>query len=695
MADNQLRQLYSIIMQYQLHFRSKEWNQLKEDIEDGTLTEKHADFYLAEAHEAARWVVENGNWLWQPPEEAELFADGPPDIFLGNLVEGLKYRCGIRLTGRPRNCLVVGSAGYGKTVLLRNICKKINDYNLRNPNKKIIVIIIDSKGDFWDLPLLFGPDWQLFSRYHGLRFGLNGPAGVPPQLWISQISTALAARLGMMLSRTVFTQLIDRLLIAMNPNPGNSPLVYPPLALVLEAVKNKAIAECVSQKESYDQTMIQSIEGFLQDSENLFDCCNGLDINSAIADGRHVILDIVNTEASVRNFIADLAIDQVMIPRLQHGIKVDNTERIFMLDEVDLLIDKKFEAAFKDGMSPLSKLSRLGREFGLGSIISISAIQHAVDYILSSCVYTFAFRLLDSESVRAAIQTLLINPRCGRLLSSLKPGDCIYRQTDGWSNAMLCKMDYIAPGRNLTNIRYSKHPVIPAKTLDQMPEVVHALNRLIDEHRSTRKRQEVWFQSDIEKQALELLTLAIERPFVPVARLFEKMGKVRFTTQEKIRKILEKKKLAEFEEIHIGSPNVLLIDPCDDGRKQLGKPIPGRKGRGGIAHRHFAHWIKQYFERQGIAASIEATVPGTNHPCDVAIEVKHHWKIFEICVSSHENLLSHCKECFDVSTAVESITVIAATKAALNIIKDTMKGSPYFGRMSFETIQQYMPKEKK
>ena len=69
----------------------------------------------------------NPNYLVAPPTQEQLYAEGPPDIELGTLENGLRF--GIRLLDRPRHTLILGNTGSGKSNCLRLIVMAIERLN--------------------------------------------------------------------------------------------------------------------------------------------------------------------------------------------------------------------------------------------------------------------------------------------------------------------------------------------------------------------------------------------------------------------------------------------------------------------------------------------------------------------------------------------------------------------------------------
>ena len=376
--------LTELIQQYQLHFRHLKWKEALFMIEEGFYSQGFCEMLLPEARHDAERVIDQGNFLPRAPTEDELYAEGKPDIELGTLIEGEGLRIGIRLRDRPRNVLIVGGAGSGKTVTCRNLCIAIDRLNELYPDRPILLVIIDPKGDFSDLPKILRGQVRLYCPQRNLRFGTNGPTDVPPTVWIGQLTLSLAHRLGLVVSRTYLAAIIVRLLVALNPGleqpdlqdvSVNRQLVWPPLKMVLEVSKRRDILDAFSSKADYGKTLIQTLEGLMLDSGDLFDCCNGFDLNAELASEHHCVFNVSNVPPYVTHILSDTLINQVLVSRLYNDYKCDHTDLVFLIDECDLLVESDV-ANFKMGMSPLDRLHRLGRELGLMSVISISGIQN-------------------------------------------------------------------------------------------------------------------------------------------------------------------------------------------------------------------------------------------------------------------------------------------------------------------------------
>lgn len=239
-------------------------------------------------------------------------------------------------------------------------------------------------------------------------------------------------------------------------------------------------------------------------------------------------------------------------------------------------------------------------------------------------------------------------------------------------------------------MNYDSHPYKPAKSILQIPEV----RQFIEKFKSSKGKSKSK-KSDIEELSLKLIELWVGVPYTPVARLFDKLGSIHHKTQFEIRESIEKKGWAECEEVRKGRSNILLMQPLSAGYKAVGISAPEEnKGRGGVAHRHFAHWIKQYFEAKGYKVFLEWKVTGTNHPVDLMAEKDGHIFAYEICITAFDNLTSHLEACFEKSNAISKLTVVVSTKRKLRELKKEIKSNLLLARfehlIELDVIENYM-----
>jgi len=319
------------------------------------------------------------------------------------------------------------------------------------------------------------------------------------------------------------------------------------------------------------------------------------------------------------------------------------------------------------------------------------------EHIKRNTYYTFVFNLSDAQSIFNAIRQLQIDPRCAKMLASLPPGQCIFRQAS-YGSAMWCEIDFVQPARNIGIVKYDTHNFIPPIDSEQTKKIIEKLYKSASNYKADTSAEKNK-QSELETISLKLLSLWAETPYTPAARLFERLGNFHYTMQIEIRKFIEQNGWAKFEEARVGRTTMLLMQITKEGYNTLQIPMPkGNTGRGGIIHRHYAMWIKSHFEKKGNKAYLEWIVPGTNHPVDVAIEFENHHEAYEISVSATDNLVSHI-DIFEKNKNIKKLTIVTGTKTELAKIKKLIKSNlllaRFEDRIKLDVIENYMERNTK
>ncbi len=678
-----LQQLVAAIEEYRLdHFA--EGRTVVAILQSRQVTEPEARRYLVWLHPRIEQQIRFPNYLEPPPDEEELYADGRPDVEIGTTENGL--RCGLMLRDRPRNILLMGDAGFGKTTTIRRIILGIDAIRSWLP---VSVIVFDKKGgDYVDIPARCGDHWLNLSIHKGMRAGFNGPQ-MPPNVWINKICRLFAARMGLKAGEISMANMMRWLLGVLN-KPGAEPLLWPSAGLLLEVAKAAPLTLWAT-KSQYEQSLIQSLEGFTHAGGPLVATRNGLDlIRDVVNQRRSVVLDCSAMDPTeLRLFFIDTLFSAVIDNKIFHHEKIDRTGVVFVLDDADAEIGHQAAAAFTDGVSPIVKTLTEGREFGVMAILGGRWMGNVHPMILNSVQYHIVFRMPHQRSVTEAGRTLSLPPRAYGMVPVLPTGQALVRQAIGWPHTMLVTLDKLDPHRG-GRPEYDSHPFVPDKRLHELPEVQQALEARIAEHRRGQRRRANQEALGLSPEARDLLFKASLKPYWPVARLYEKRPSP--TTVKRIREELETGGYAAFEEPRVGSKNLLLIEVREAGWQLLGKPPVALRGRGSITHKHFANWIRMVGEKRGHEAVCEWVVPSTQHPTDCAWHLGNQREAFEVIVDCAANVAAHVKACF-AGSEVTKLTIISPRKDKLAELRAGIMSErelvPFIERMSFEPISLY------
>lgn len=690
--------LYSLICKYLLDQRDPNIAILKQRLEMNQVKEEQAQRYLRQLQELIEEVIRTGNYLPAVPTREVYESQGKPEIELGDLIEVPGARFGNFISGRWPSTIIAGISGSGKTVTARGLIKKIQKFwNSDLGREWISLIILDSKGDYLDLPHEFGDVFQCVSINSGCHLGINGPESVPAGIWINALTRALAARLGLIAARTTLASVIHWLLPILNPEPVQGPLRYPSLRLILQTLR-QAAPECFSTRSDYTKWLVQQLTGLLQDSGELFDTFNGLELNRDTLEPRkHLIFNIANLPDYLRHLVIDLLILQVMVPRLHRGLKHANpTGILFLIDESDLLL--KSEGCYIDGLSPLSQAIRQMREEKVMMTLGVSALENVPQQILIDARDFIIFNMGKADSVALARKTLQIDPRCDQMISSLPPGHCLVRSLQSkWTSTVYGKPDFVPPPDNRIQVVYDQNAYVPTKELDDLPEVRQALIQREAELKAQKQRQRQQTKSagkTLANPVTDFLAMASMHPLEPVHRIFKRMnitsGSVRTTIQEE----LKKAELIQFVPLSVGRKSMVLFELTEAGWKYLNKTPPTGLGRGKVEHRFMCHQIHRKGEQQKTQSHLEWTVPGTTHIADAAWKTPEGWIFFECIGSTYDNLIHHIQETFNSDAPVKELIIVTPTQKKLETVRRFLEGhliyQTYASKITFQTIESYM-----
>lgn len=690
------RQILELIHTHRLdEFPGEPYGQLRMLLERGMLSENLAAGLLPMVLQEVERRKDFPMPLHRPPTAEQMAQCGPFDFEIGGLLHSSGIRVGLRILDAVRCINIAGQPGSGKTLCTRLLTTWIN-LLAKDIGRAIPQIIFDPKGgDYADLPHILGSHWMHLSVHDGMHVGLNAPEGVPAVVWVNTISTIIAGRMGMIAAATTLSKMILCLLDLLNPG-GEPYQVWPDFQLLLDVAQ--AIPLTVfSPKDDYGRTLIRALEAICLASGNLFRTFNGLDIErDIIQPGRSAVIDMPNLPGSLHAIVVDLLAAQSLRSRIQRHVKVDHgPSAVLVIDEADQYASALSAKAFPEGMSIIGQLLAQGREEGLMTIMTFKGLNGVDPYVLSGAQYQMIFRQSDYESFSLAEKTLDLPRGSGAFLRTLPSGVCLFQMAQlGWPHAILLRVDEASSCRQPAPEKYHTHPFVPAKRLEEMPDVLAKLQQMVKSTRAAHARQVRAATSDLSTQARKLLDLASLHVFWPVARLWDVMGGAPAGTQAQARGELEKDKLAAFEEIRIGRTNVLLMLILEAGWQLLNKPPVAIAGRGGIVHVTFANWIRMSSEKRGLKSWCEQLVPGTNHPADVLTDEGGVYHAHEVVVSCDGNLPGHIRSCLEPDSRVSTLTIVTSQIRKRDELRKTIESditlASFAPRLRWEVVDRYM-----
>ena len=538
----------------------------------------------------------------------------------------------------------------------------------------INVIVLDPKLDYCDLSARYGDHWVQLHADSTLKLALQNPTVVSPHIWINQIATLFCARAGLIASAVTMAGIMRRLLPVLNPKPTRQ-LLFPDFRMLAEVAESlpKTI---FATKSAYTESLVQMLNGAAQAAGPLFENFNGLDVQRDIfGEGRHLVITMPGLEPPwLAHFIRDLLIWQVLVSRVRTAHRVDALEVLFVLDEADEFVAREADAVYPQGyMSPVQKALRLGREFGVGVCIGVGALGPVSQHVLNNASnHLLLFKMTDTACCTAAARTLQLGRGADAIIPVLEPGQCLAR-TPAWPHAVLTRIDYVPPDRGgLPETQPNPH--IPSRPLAEMPEVLAALEELMQEHKKAKQRRAKLETATMRGEAQKLLELAADHQYFPVARLWELMGTPAPAAQKRVREQLTVGEYACFVDLRIGRKTLALMELRDAGWELLHREPARLRGRGDLPHRTISHWICEVGRKRGYEVHIEWVVPGTTHATDAAWFVDGGYEVFEVIVTCERNIVDHVRASLLTELSpVKRVTIVAPVADTLKSVEKRLR----------------------
>jgi hypothetical protein len=692
--------LYRLIKQYVLDWRHPDLlARVVRRLEKDKLSQSQVRRWMRKIKPWIEEQVLKQNYLPCPPDPQAFGTEQKPfDLSLGFLSERPEVPFGVNVSEGVHHAIIVGKPGSGKTVTLKVYISKIIEFNQQNPEDPILIIFFDSKKDIPNPHKLLGENTLHLTVHdpNSLPLGLNPPQGVPLSEWASSLSMVLAARLGLIVSRTLLTSVFQWAAAQLNSNGADStPPITPSLSLILDILNNSPIS-LWSEKADYTGTLVQALSGLISDSKGLFETERGFDITAdCLAKQKHCVIDIFNCEPPyLRYLICEILLLQLLLYVMHNHKKTTRTRICLIFDEADFFVRPEAQAVYPQSLSIITLCARLFREYGIQVIISVSGLQNVAPYLLTGADCHIIHQSTDAESIWMTQKTLGIERGLEKLQPSLIPGQAIIRYASClFPYPFLGQMHLIEPDHSRQSRPFDKIPFTPARRLDDVPELKKALENLIQQHnhqfaeKKNKKAKAALNQS--ERHFLDLMSIY---EFELLHWLFARMDDISPATQQKILKRLEKLEFIETEPIRAGKSTIRFGIIADKGWEFLGKQPQYKKTRGGPAHRCLCHYQMQIDLKHGaIQSGCDLEIPGSSGCTDVLTKKADGYHCNEIIVHCENNILKHARDCFE-SKQVQSLTCITCLKSDHEDISQQIINDPdltfHISKIHFMTIEK-------
>ena len=688
-------ELVNLIKRYSLD-TNPEWEGFLCNIEYYKFPDQIWLFYLNQAQDDIKTKIHTGNWLPRAPSsEEELYGNGLPKLNIGKLIDNPQINIGL-LAPPPKHILLNGTTGSGKSTTIRTIVSQFC-----NLPEDTHIIYIDPKGDALCYPEKFNN--FIILNENNLKMGLNNPHNVSVNKWIDIVSEIIAARCNICFGKSCFAGIIR--FIMGHLNSGNrGPILLPSLNEILQAAHNKTIAKQFSTKPGYIESLKQALQSIILESNGIFDCRRGLDINNIFDQGKNIVLDTRQFAKKTAMITLDLLVMQLLMRRLTDRQYSHQSSVLLIVDEADTVLDaQQTDQAFSGSMTTLELFFRLGRELNLMGCMGLSnLVSCRSPHIIGNMTYFICHRLFD-QAIYYAMQTLQLPKGCENLLSGLPEGRAVFKQNlPTWHRPFLIDIDFVPIDKDY--ISPLDTTIINESVQDGNFYDIYGITSAIQsiakkQNSNTQRDRALAAGNKLHEDSVETLKTATTMLYQPFLNIFTKLGIINSGYQDKICNYLAKNGLVEFKEMNTWRLPKRIGYPTPKGFTESGIPEPATKGRGTLEHRTMAHWIQAFYESQGKDTKIECTLPGTKHPVDVAVFDDNTIDAIEIVFTCSSNMEHHISECFERCCQVNFLTIVAITKKELAKVKKELDKSLIFNahkhKIIFKTINELYPQEYK
>ncbi|MCP4608777.1 MAG: ATP-binding protein [Planctomycetes bacterium] len=657
-------------------------------LEKGRMFPQRAIRLLKKIQPWIKQQITEQNYLPMPPTIEDLnLNERPFDVELGTLTERPEVPFGMYVRTGVHHMIIVGKPGSGKTVTLKVYIKSIIDSFIDDCP---VFMVFDSKKDFINPEKIFGNNVAHLPVLDSDKFRISQspPLDVPASIFAGPICTVLAARLGMIVSRTCLSEIYRWLypLLSGPPSPE----------LILDCLTN-APSWCWGEKLDYISFLIQTLHGYVIEGGGTFSAETGFDPNKFIKKGIHCVFDIANCEPVTRRYIIfDTILLQILLHSTHNHKKTNRVRICLVIDEADFFAQPSAQAVYPDSLSILTLMARLAREYGIQIIICVSGLQNVAPYLRTGCDCLIVHRSTDSESIWV-IQNTLGVPNLEKLLPALKDGQCIFRYSScDYPYPFLGQVKFIEPDHSQKTKPYDSVQFTKPRRLKDLPHVQKALKERIEERSNTKLRQSKakavkGYLTKNERTFLKLMSL---REYKPLNLIFDEIGITSAGVQKQIIKKLLEQKYIEAVTFRSESSWYRLGQLIDKGWKFNNDSSKYPSTRGNLIHKTISYSIMFLGQKRGYEeSSCEKQLYGTNGFCDALHRNNGQLHTFEVIVGCSENITIHVRTAFiDCTESIASLTIVTALKSEHNKIEEKILADPelafHISKIHFTTAAQ-------
>lgn len=552
-------------------------------------------------------------------------AEPPADaIDLGTSFTGSQFT--VPEPALSKHLLVYGQSGAGKTTLLYNVLDEVS----------VPFWVFDLKRDFrhlarTDMDVLVVP-------WHQLRVNpLQPPPGVSMQRWAQVVAEVFGHSHGLLsASKNHFMSAVMDLYDQHTDDSERSQSAPTLHDLTTLLADNRP--QQYTPSAQYHDRIQNRINALLDVAGPVFTEHYPL---TDLLD-RNVVFEFDGLRHDLQDFLMELLFAWVYEYRLSHGNRGTDLRHVFVLDEGKRVFSVYKERQDAAGLPHIDTITARMREFGEALLVADQEPTKLTDSIKANTFTTVLLPMGDATQFHEAAGSLHLSDRQRNYAQSLNVGQGIVQV--GNDDPVPVQFPDFPIEKTVTDTELERRFAGTWQTLSASPSSPSSLQAgdTADEpEEPVQSTEQAADEADIDlsEAAESLLQDVVESPYRKLTDRYQALSMSRYRGNKAKKELLDAGIVAERTvEKKYGQPT--LLELTDTGRAYLAEQgvEVSRRGRGGIVHRYWQHFLCDAFDEAGFDAEIE------QDDADIGLEIGDARIAIEVAMTAADREVKHVRD---------------------------------------------------
>ncbi|WP_309484941.1 ATP-binding protein [Halorhabdus salina] len=522
-----------------------------------------------------------------------------------------------------KHFLTVGQSGSGKTTLF---------YSLMDEIEKPFWAF-DLKQDYRHV------DDVLVLPWTELRFNpLKPPEGVSPGRW-AQVFSEVFSHATSLLSGSknhLLKKIIEVYRLYNLFNRVSGP--YPSFHELELLVKSEGI-NYVRKQADYRDTLLNRLEAMNLVAGTVFECSQGYSIQKLLQED--VVFEFDGLIRDVQNFLMEILFAYVYEYRLAQNHRNQGLNHVFFLDEGKRVFSVYKERQDASGIPEIDELTAKMREFGEGLVVADQEASKLTDSIKANTYTKALLPTAGRKEFQAMTEAMNLSERQAEFAEELDTGEAVV-QVGSDSPVPVRLRNYqvekTVSDRELEKEQRSRWEGLSyeqRKTTKRFNDrIAPGRTEEVPEKEIPEDPTEIKLSSEAER----LLEDVVENPFRPLTERYQQFSSSYKGNKAK-NQLVDQGVVVE-RKVKNGE-NRKLLQLTEKGRDYVEDQLdlePKHRGRGGIVHRYWQHFIRDAFEEAGWDAFLE------KFDADVYVNMGNNELAVEVAMGDNPREIKHVEK---------------------------------------------------